>query len=124
MIAVDTSSLVAYLGDSDGDDVEAVDTALEAQQVVLPPVVLTELLSLPGVDSELERLIADLPLLDVRDGFWRRAGATRARVLSRGLRARLADTLVAQSCLDHEVPLITRDADFRHFARHAGLRLV
>jgi predicted nucleic acid-binding protein len=34
----------------------------------------------------------------------------------------LADTLIAQACLDHEVPLVTRDPDFRHF-RTAGLRL-
>jgi predicted nucleic acid-binding protein len=30
---------------------------------------------------------------------------------------RLADTLIAQSCIDHHVPLITRDVDFRHFAK-------
>jgi len=34
----------------------------------------------------------------------------------------LADTLIAQICIDHDVPLITRDKDFRHFAKH-GLRL-
>jgi predicted nucleic acid-binding protein len=34
------------------------------------------------------------------------------------------DTLIAQSCLDHDVPLITRDADFRPFERLARLKLV
>jgi len=32
-------------------------------------------------------------------------------------------TLIAQSCIDHHVPLITRDGDFRPFARYAGLTL-
>jgi predicted nucleic acid-binding protein len=27
----------------------------------------------------------------------------------------LADTLIAQSCIDHRLPLITADLDFRHF---------
>jgi predicted nucleic acid-binding protein len=36
----------------------------------------------------------------------------------------MGDVLVAQSCLDHKVPLITRDRDFRHFARLAGLKLL
>lgn len=32
--------------------------------------------------------------------------------------------LIAQSCLDHDLPLVTRDSDFRHFVRLAGVRLV
>ena len=47
----------------------------------------------------------------------------RAKVLARKHRARLAGTLIAQSCIDHGVRLVTRDADFRHFARLGGLRL-
>jgi predicted nucleic acid-binding protein len=38
-------------------------------------------------------------------------------------RARLADSLIAQSCIDHGVRLVTRNDDFRHFSRHGGLRL-
>jgi len=60
-------------------------------------------------------------MLDVLDGYWERAGLLRARILRRGRKARLADTLVAQSCLDHDVELVTRDADFQHFAHAAGL---
>jgi predicted nucleic acid-binding protein len=35
----------------------------------------------------------------------------------------LADALIAQSCIDHEISLIARDGDFRHFAKHCGLKL-
>ncbi|WP_371454829.1 PIN domain-containing protein [Brevundimonas sp. LM2] len=52
-----------------------------------------------------------------------RAAATRRTVLSRRLKARFADSLIAQLCLDHDAALITRDGDFRHFATHCGLRL-
>ena len=38
-------------------------------------------------------------------------------------RASLADTLIAQTCLDPGVRLVTRDDDFRQFARFGGLRL-
>jgi len=31
--------------------------------------------------------------------------------------------LIAQACIDNDVALITRDADFRHFAKHCGLKL-
>ena len=67
--------------------------------------------------------IMEVPLLETQPGFWERAGRLRARLIARRSRARLADTLVAQSCLDHHVRLVTRDNDFRHFARLGGLRL-
>ena len=123
MIAVDTSSLVAFLSGEAGNDVESVDQVLELNQAVLPPVVLTELLSSPGLHRKVARLIQDLPVLEIQPGFWERAGMLRARILKKKLRARLADTLIAQSCLDHRTPLITRDTDFRHFATHGGLQL-
>lgn len=124
MIAVDTSSLIAFFGGEDGRDVEGVDEALELRLAVLPPVVLTEILSDPELDSELAELILDLPTLEVLPGYWERAAALRAKVLAKRRRARLADTLIAQSCIDHEAPLVTRDTNFRHFAQDGGLVLV
>jgi predicted nucleic acid-binding protein len=123
MIAVDTSTLVAYLRGASGTDVEATDRALNDQQVALPPVVLCELLSDPKLPGRLRSLLLALPLLDTAEGFWARAGSLRARLLASGRKARLADSLIAQSCIDHDVPLITRDADFRHFKSH-GLALL
>jgi predicted nucleic acid-binding protein len=124
MIAIDTSSLIAYLRGETGSDVESVDDAFRLNQAVLPPVVITEILSDPKLDPGVARLIRELPVLEIHLGYWERAAKTRARILSNRLRARLADTLITQSCLDHETPLVTRDADFRHFAAHAGLILV
>lgn len=90
---------------------------------VFPPVVVTELLSHRLIRNEILATIASVPQLEIAEGYWTRAGNLRARILGLGLKARLADALIAQSCLDHDVALITRDQDFRHFARHAGLRL-
>ena len=102
MIAVDSSSLIAYFNGDDGDDVEWLDQALALKQAVLPPVVLTEILSDPVLDHAVADIIGDLPVLEVRSGFWIRAAATRARILAKRLRARLADTLIAQSCIDNQ----------------------
>jgi hypothetical protein len=60
----------------------------------------------------------------VSDGYWARAGKLRAELARRGYAARLADTLIAQSCLDHQVPLITRDRGFQRLAKVAGLKLL
>ncbi len=124
MIAVDTSSWIAFFSGERGPDVAAVDEALAARAVVLPPVVLTELMSDPGASRVIGRELLQLPLLSIQEGYWERAGLLRGRILARHRKARLADTLIAQSCLDGRVPLLTRDGDFRHFAQWAGLELL
>ena len=99
------------------------DQALQSADLALPPVILTEVLKDPCLPPEFVDLMRVIPVVDLRFGFWQRAAATRARILSRRLRARLADTWIAQFCIGHEMPLVTKDRDFRHFARFADLKL-
>lgn len=115
--------MVAFLQGEEGDDVELIQSALEARQLVLPPAVLTELLSNPLLSKSVRTLLADLPVLLIEPGYWARAGALRAAALKDKRKARLGDALIAQSCLDQLTPLVTRDKDFRQFARSAGLSL-
>lgn len=100
------------------------DRTLADSQVALPPPVLAELLSAPDLPSSAAALLLELPLLEPAPGFWERAGRLRAKVLSSRRKARLADSLIAQRCLDHGVLLLTRDRDFRAFAAAARLRLL
>lgn len=123
MIAVDTSSLRRFLSGDKGVDVDRVADALEHRNVVLPPVVLTEMLSDPAVGRQTERALSGVPLLEIREGYWIRAALLRRQLLGQGLKSRIADALIAQSCLDHNVALITHDRDFRHYAAH-GLILM
>lgn len=124
MIAADTSSMVAFLEGDPGDDAEVIQSALDHQQLALPPAVLTELLSDPALPKRVRTLLAGLPILDIEPGFWERAGLLRAAVLKQKKKARVADALIAQSCLDQNTPLVSRDRDFRHFAAAAGLPLL
>ncbi|MDA2926141.1 PIN domain-containing protein [Acidobacteria bacterium AH-259-G07] len=87
-------------------------------------VVLSELLSDPDLHPEASELLKQLPLLEIQSGYWQRTGQLRAKVIASGHRARLADSLIAQSCIDHEVALITRDRDFANFVRHSDLKLL
>jgi predicted nucleic acid-binding protein len=82
------------------------------------PAVLTEPLSDPKIPSE-----GEVPLSEAGLGYWERAGTLRAKVLAKRREARLGDALIAQSCIDHGIVLITRDRDFRVFAE-AGLDLL
>lgn len=126
MIAADTSTWVAYLKGSQGKDVQLLDKALEDRQVVMAPVVLTELLSDPKLPSSLAETLSEVPMIQIEPGFWQRTGMLRAKVLAMRppRRARLGDALIAQSCIDRDIPLLTRDRDFRAFAQAAGLDLI
>jgi predicted nucleic acid-binding protein len=124
VIAADTSTWIAFLEGSTGDDVQRLDLALADRQVLMVPIVLTELLSDPSLSTAVARTLSEVPFLEIEPGYWQRAGALRAKVLSKRRRARLADALIAQSCIDQEITLLTRDRDFRAFAEAADLAVI
>jgi predicted nucleic acid-binding protein len=123
IVGVDTSSLVAYLSDTKGRDVDCIDSLLEVGAIILPPVVVTEILSDPKLPLELINIIKKLPQLELSSGYWERAAMLRAKVISSDRKARLGDALIAQSCIEHKIPLITRDKDFKAFHKLGGLAL-
>jgi len=124
VIAADTSTWIAFFQGAAGRDVELLDRAVGDRQVLMPPPVLTELFSDPKLPSNVRATLSELPLLQIADGFWGRAGELRATVLRGRRKARLGDALIAQACVDNGVALVTRDRDFRAFADAAGLDLV
>jgi len=124
MIAVDTSTLVAFFEGKRGSDINAATEAMENRILFLPLPVLTELLSDPKIDPSVEEVISQFPILDMTVGFWVRAGKTRSKALLKSRKARLGDALIAQSCLDYKVSLITRDRDFKAFEELCGLSVI
>src|SRR5215203_7344496 len=123
MIAVDTNALHDYFADQTGPKFHMVEDAFEQNTLVLPPAVLTEALSDPALPPAKAARIRAIPLIETAEGFWDRAGVLRAFVLSRGYSGGLGDVLIAQSCIDQDIPLITYDRDFRRFER-VGLKLL
>jgi predicted nucleic acid-binding protein len=107
-----------------GADMELLDRALQGRQVLMVPAVLAELPTDAKLPEEVSQTLSEPPLLEVEPGYWQRAGALRAKVLAKRRKARLGDALIAHSCIDHAVPLLTRDRHFRAFAEAAGLDLV
>lgn len=124
MIAADTSTWIAFLQGDDGDDARLLDKALEDRQVLMAPAVLTELMSDPKMPAHVAQTLAQLPLIEIESGYWQRAGALRAQALAKRRKARLGDALIAQSCIDRGIPILTRDRDFRAFAEAQGLDIV
>jgi predicted nucleic acid-binding protein len=124
LIAADTSTWVALIQGDNGRDVQLLDAALQDRQLLMPPVVIAEILSDAKLPKAIAISLSDIPMIEIADGYWERVGALRARVLGKGRRARLGDALIAQSCLDRGISLLTRDRDFKAFTEAAGLQLV
>jgi len=122
LILADTSSLAAFLDGGEGSDVDRIDAALANEELFMAPPVVAELFSRPK-SAEAYRLIQKLALVEITEGYWERVGLNRALLLSKGYKAKLADALIAQCCIDADVFLITRDRDYRHFANCCGLKL-
>jgi predicted nucleic acid-binding protein len=124
MIAADTSTWIAFLEGAPGHDTQLLDQTLADRRVLMIPAVFTELLSDPLLSSAVAESLMDVPMIDFEPGYWQRAGLLRAKVLSKRRKARLGDALIAQTCIDRKIPLLTRDTDFRAFADAARLSLV
>jgi hypothetical protein len=63
MIAADTSTWIAFFQGEAGDDVELLDQALKDRQVLMAPPVLTELLSDPGISSQISKTLSEVPVV-------------------------------------------------------------
>jgi predicted nucleic acid-binding protein len=124
MIAADTSTWIAFLEGAPGQDAQLLERALTDRQMLMIPVVLTELLSDPALTSAVAETLSEIPMIEAEPGYWQRAGLLRAKVLSMRRKARLGDALIAQTCIDRGIALLTRDKDFRAFADAAQLKLV
>jgi len=124
MIAADSSVLIAWFkGEAaQPQPIAVLMNALRTRQLALPPVVVTELFAAPTLPPEHAEMVRNLQTLPLVHGYWERAGQLRSKVSGAGFKARLGDVLVAQACIDSDVPLIVSDRDFRHFTQH-GLQL-
>ncbi|HSW70632.1 MAG TPA: PIN domain-containing protein [Gammaproteobacteria bacterium] len=123
MIAADTSVLIDYFQGKNNSLTNKLDEIITYHSLILPPTVLVEVLSDPFLSKHFIEKILELPILEPSENYWQRAGMNRSKLISKKLKARLADTLIAQSCIDHHIPLITGDTDFRHFEKYCGLLL-
>ena len=123
MFCADSSSWIAYLSGASGEDIEQIDSAPARS---LSP----DGSHSPGGTVERSRPsharrkdpCCEFPFLELTPGFWERAGKTRASLIRLKMKPKLADTLIAQVCMDHKVTLHTRDTDFRPFVKY-GLQL-
>ena len=123
VVAADTNAVHAFFEGKLDEKIALFPRLFEAGRIILPPPVLSEALSDPTLPIDKAVRICALPILQIQEGYWKRAGMMRAWLKRQGYKGALGDCLIAQACIDSRVPLITYDRDFRHFS-DAGLILI
>ena len=93
MIAVDSSTLIAYLQKDISRDTEILQRAILEDAVALCPLVITEMTSIL-LDAAARELLKKFPRLEFKEGFWERAGESRYRLIGKKLKARVADAVI------------------------------
>ena len=103
---------------------EAFEVALTDQVLRMAPVVIAELLSDRALSEDTESQLASIPVLDLLPGFSgpERVSCDHDCYMTECVQKQFADTLIAQTCLDYEAVLLTRDVGFRSYVSY-GLKL-
>ncbi len=123
-MVVDTSAWIDFFG---GEEIPALEDALAAGVVVLPPIVVAELVA--GARKQREReaiadLVRDLEVHEVGTNHWIRVGDLRRRLGSNGVAVSTPDAHVAQCALDRGGLLLSSDRVFLRMRDFVDLRLM
>ena len=123
-LIVDASSWIDFFH---GLDLPPLEAALERGTVVLPPVVVSELVSgarTPRDLALLTELLIDLPVHPTPLEHWIRVGELRKFLRDRRLSVSTPDAHVAQCALDRGAWLLSGDRVFPSIATFVPLQLI
>jgi len=123
-VIADTSIWIDYFLGKPGEDLDSFRISLNEGRVVMAPAVLSELLSSTEMTATVEKALLEMPIASPTPAFWKDSGKLRRLLAKQGMNASLADCLVVQSCLEHDLPLLTRDKGIKKFASKVGLVLL
>jgi len=127
MILVDSSVWVDYFRGTQTPETERLDALLGLEPVAIGDLILAEVLQGFASDREFEqgrKLLSAFPLIDLVGKDIAVLAASNFRTLrARGITIRKTiDTLIATSCIEHDLSLLYSDRDFDPFVEHLGLR--
>ena len=126
MILVDTSVWIDYFNGKNNQYTDSLDTGLSEGIVAIGDLILLEILQGFKTDKDFRRAKATLGTLEQYEMFGRQMSvicADNYRTLrKKGITIRgTADVIIASFCIEHQIPLLFSDRDFRPFVKYLGL---
>jgi predicted nucleic acid-binding protein len=125
MILVDTSVWIDYFRGSDRRLTSQLHELLEDDQVALAAPVKIEILSGSSAKdlTALRRVLQALPLLIPTQSTWERMEGWTEKAVIKGERFGVADLLIAGLAADSDIPLWSKDEDFKRMQKLGFIRL-
>lgn len=126
MILVDSSVWIDYFSGNDTRQAEALDKTLGVQIVAIGDLILTEVLQGFRLDQDYKtakKLLSELTVFELLGKDMAIKSAENFRKLRKqGITIRkTADVIIASFCIEHSLPLLFSDKDFKPFVTHLGL---
>jgi len=127
MILVDSSVWIDYFSGNGSPETDFLDGVLGVSAVAIGDLILTEVLQGFRHDNDYKtakRLLEELTLFELLGKKMAVKSADNFRKLrKKGLTVRkTADVIIASFCIEHNLPLLFADKDFKPFVDHLGLR--
>lgn len=125
-VLIDTSVWVDYFRGKGGEAGRAVDGLLDADRVLVLPLIEAELYRGARTEKELKFLeghFSFLRQLDIPAGFWRKVGRFSWQLSRKGYLPHLVDAFIALTAIENGVMVFSRDNDFKKIAALSELKL-
>jgi predicted nucleic acid-binding protein len=127
MILVDSSVWIDYFSGNNSPETDFLDGALGVRAVAIGDLIFTEVLQGFRHDKDYKtakRLLETLTIFELLGKKMAVKSAENFRKLrKKGLTIRkTADVIIASFCIEHNLPLLFSDKDFKPFVEHLGLR--
>lgn len=127
MILVDSSVWIDYFSGNGSPETDFLDGMLGVSAVAIGDLILTEVLQGFRHDKDYKtarRLLGELTIFDLLGTKMAVKSANNFRKLRKnGITIRkTADVIIASFCIEHNLPLLFSDKDFKPFVEHLGLR--
>lgn len=127
MILVDSSVWIDYFSGNESTETDFLDAALGNRNVAIGDLILTEVLQGFRHDRDYRTAKRLLEALSVFDLLGRnmaiKSAANFRKLRKKGITIRkTADVIIASFCIEHKLPLLFSDKDFRPFVEHLNLQ--
>lgn len=127
MILVDSSVWIDYFSGNGSPETDFLDGMLGVSAVAIGDLILTEVLQGFRHDKDYKtarRLLGELTIFELLGTKMAVKSANNFRKLrKKGITIRkTADVIIASFCIEHSLPLLFSDKDFKPFVEHLSLR--
>jgi len=127
MILVDSSVWIDYFSGNSSPETDFLDGVLGVSAIAIGDLILTEVLQGFRHDKDYKtarRLLEELTIFELLGIKMAVKSADNFRKLrKKGVTIRkTADVIIASFCVEHNLPLLFSDRDFKPFVQHLGLR--